>query len=138
MSRERERSEKISAKSKRIANHRALFKPRTKTDDDDELSYRLIMTARKTGKLNLVSRGLATGTFNYCVTIQLYFFPTFYSNIHLTRIYWFSQFQTKFGRLTIWPMRKSKNYASIWTLRTNEILGGNKSHWGCWIWALIA
>ncbi|XP_043269579.1 leucine-rich repeat-containing protein 40-like isoform X1 [Venturia canescens] len=60
MSKERERSDKISAKFKRNVNHRALFKPRTKREDDDELSYRLVISARKTGKLNLASRGLAT------------------------------------------------------------------------------
>ncbi|XP_012286485.1 leucine-rich repeat-containing protein 40 isoform X2 [Orussus abietinus] len=41
-------------------NHQSVFKPRTKCDDNSELSSEMIISARKTGQLNLSSRGLAT------------------------------------------------------------------------------
>ncbi|XP_033226281.1 leucine-rich repeat-containing protein 40-like isoform X2 [Belonocnema kinseyi] len=44
----------------RIANHRAIFKPRTKKEDNDELSFDLILSARKTGHLSLTGRGLVS------------------------------------------------------------------------------
>lgn len=50
-------------KRKKFVNHLAVFKPRTKKDDNNELSERIIITARKTGELNLSSRGLATGEY---------------------------------------------------------------------------
>ncbi|XP_020285649.1 leucine-rich repeat-containing protein 40-like [Pseudomyrmex gracilis] len=49
----------MSGVKKRV-NHRAVFKRRTKTDDNDELSKSVIVSARKTGHLNLSSRGLST------------------------------------------------------------------------------
>ncbi|XP_054001277.1 leucine-rich repeat-containing protein 40-like [Hylaeus anthracinus] len=45
---------------KKKINHRAVFKRRTKHDDNAELSEVLIISARKTGNLNLSSRGLYT------------------------------------------------------------------------------
>ncbi|XP_011689782.1 PREDICTED: leucine-rich repeat-containing protein 40-like [Wasmannia auropunctata] len=42
------------------ANHLAVFKRRTKNEDNDELSRSFIIGARKTGRLNLSSRGLST------------------------------------------------------------------------------
>ncbi|XP_034950700.1 leucine-rich repeat-containing protein 40-like [Chelonus insularis] len=41
-------------------NHLAVFKPRTKKDDNNELSERIIVEARRTGELTLSGRGLAT------------------------------------------------------------------------------
>lgn len=46
---------------KRKVNHLAVFKQRTKNDDDDELSGSVVVSARKTGILNLSSKGLSTG-----------------------------------------------------------------------------
>lgn len=46
---------------KRIVNHRAVFKQRTKTDDNQELSFELIIATRKTGQLDLSGRGLTSG-----------------------------------------------------------------------------
>ncbi|XP_015176087.1 PREDICTED: leucine-rich repeat-containing protein 40-like [Polistes dominula] len=48
------------SKYKKKINHCAVFKQRTKNDDNDELSNSMIMRARKTGQLNLSSRGLFT------------------------------------------------------------------------------
>ncbi|XP_003700527.2 leucine-rich repeat-containing protein 40 isoform X1 [Megachile rotundata] len=45
---------------KKKVNHLAVFKQRTKTDDNAELSEVIIISARKTGNLNLSSRGLST------------------------------------------------------------------------------
>ncbi|EFN80907.1 Leucine-rich repeat-containing protein 40 [Harpegnathos saltator] len=45
---------------KKKANHLAVFKQRTKNDDDAELSKSAIISARKTGRLNLSSRGLSS------------------------------------------------------------------------------
>lgn len=50
--------------AKKKANHLAIFKQRTKTDDNAEVSDITIISARKTGNLNLSSRGLFTGTRN--------------------------------------------------------------------------
>ncbi|XP_043465463.1 leucine-rich repeat-containing protein 40-like isoform X2 [Leptopilina heterotoma] len=44
---------------KRIANHKALFKQRTQKDDNDELSFELIISTRKSGQLDMSGRGLA-------------------------------------------------------------------------------
>lgn len=46
---------------KKKTNHLAVFKHRTKNDDNAELSKSLIVSARKTGRLNLSSRGLSSG-----------------------------------------------------------------------------
>ncbi|XP_043667723.1 leucine-rich repeat-containing protein 40-like [Vespula pensylvanica] len=46
------------SKSKKKINHCAVFKPRTKNDDNAELSNTMIICARKTGQLNLSSKGL--------------------------------------------------------------------------------
>lgn len=46
---------------KKYVNHLALFKLRTKKDDNNELPERIIINARKSGELNLTSKGLATG-----------------------------------------------------------------------------
>lgn len=46
---------------KKKANHSAVFKKRTKNDDNAELSEIIIISARKSGNLNLSSRGLFTG-----------------------------------------------------------------------------
>ncbi|XP_043489519.1 leucine-rich repeat-containing protein 40-like [Polistes fuscatus] len=48
------------SKYKKKINHCAVFKQRTKNDDNNELSNSMIMRARKTGQLNLSSRGLFT------------------------------------------------------------------------------
>ncbi|XP_035741438.1 leucine-rich repeat-containing protein 40-like isoform X1 [Vespa mandarinia] len=48
------------SKSKKKFNHCAVFKQRTKNDDNAELSNSMILCARKTGQLNLSSRGLFT------------------------------------------------------------------------------
>ncbi|XP_014470905.1 PREDICTED: leucine-rich repeat-containing protein 40-like [Dinoponera quadriceps] len=45
---------------KKKINHLAVFKQRTKNDDDAELSKSSIVSARKNGRLNLSSRGLAS------------------------------------------------------------------------------
>ncbi|XP_033364700.1 leucine-rich repeat-containing protein 40-like [Bombus vosnesenskii] len=45
---------------KKKANHSAVFKKRTKNDDNAELSEIIIISARKSGNLNLSSRGLFT------------------------------------------------------------------------------
>ncbi|XP_063990186.1 leucine-rich repeat-containing protein 40-like [Diachasmimorpha longicaudata] len=50
----------MSVERKMKVNHRALFKPRCKNDDDDELSERIIIDARRSGELNLAGKGLAT------------------------------------------------------------------------------
>ncbi|XP_012055191.1 PREDICTED: leucine-rich repeat-containing protein 40-like [Atta cephalotes] len=42
------------------ANHLAIFKRRTKNEDNNELSRSIIIGARKTGQLNLSSKGLST------------------------------------------------------------------------------
>ncbi|XP_011061287.1 PREDICTED: leucine-rich repeat-containing protein 40-like [Acromyrmex echinatior] len=42
------------------ANHLAVFKRRTKNEDNNELSRSIIIGARKTGQLNLSSKGLST------------------------------------------------------------------------------
>ncbi|XP_017883723.1 leucine-rich repeat-containing protein 40-like [Ceratina calcarata] len=49
----------MSGAKKRI-NHLAVFKRRTKNDDNAELSEDIILSARKTGNLDLSSRGLFT------------------------------------------------------------------------------
>lgn len=49
---------------KKKVNHLAVFKQRTKNDDNAELSDVVIISARKTGHLNLSSRGLYTGICN--------------------------------------------------------------------------
>ncbi|CAL7952317.1 unnamed protein product [Xylocopa violacea] len=49
----------MSGVKKRV-NHLAVFKQRTKHDDNAELSEIIILSARKTGNLNLSSRGLYT------------------------------------------------------------------------------
>lgn len=46
---------------KKKGNHLAVFKQRTRSDDDAELSRSIIIRARKTGQLNLSSKGLSTG-----------------------------------------------------------------------------
>lgn len=43
-------------------NRSAVFKQRTKNDDNAELSKSVVISARKSGRLNLSSRGLSTGT----------------------------------------------------------------------------
>ncbi|KAM0729669.1 Leucine-rich repeat-containing protein 40 [Formica fusca] len=45
---------------KKKSNHLAVFKQRTKNDDNAELSKSVIIRARKTGQLNLSSKGLST------------------------------------------------------------------------------
>ncbi|XP_076239569.1 leucine-rich repeat-containing protein 40 [Calliopsis andreniformis] len=45
---------------KKKVNHLSVFKQRTKNDDNAELSEAVIMSARKSGDLNLSSRGLYT------------------------------------------------------------------------------
>ncbi|CAK9797133.1 Leucine-rich repeat-containing protein 40 [Anthophora plagiata] len=45
---------------KRRVNHLAVFKQRTRNDDNAELSENIVLSARKTGNLNLSSRGLFT------------------------------------------------------------------------------
>ncbi|KAL6444718.1 hypothetical protein ACFW04_002054 [Cataglyphis niger] len=45
---------------KKKSNHLAVFKQRTKNDDNAELSKSIIIRARKTGQLNLSSKGLST------------------------------------------------------------------------------
>ncbi|KAK0171167.1 hypothetical protein PV328_008922 [Microctonus aethiopoides] len=47
-------------KKKFTNNYSAVFKSRTKNDDDEELSERIIISARKTGQLDLSSKGLST------------------------------------------------------------------------------
>jgi len=42
-------------------NQLAVFKQRTKKDDNAELSKNIIVSARKTGRLSLSSRGMSTG-----------------------------------------------------------------------------
>ncbi|XP_011312229.1 leucine-rich repeat-containing protein 40 isoform X2 [Fopius arisanus] len=49
----------MSVERKRV-NHRALFRPRSQKDDDDEVSHRIIIDARRSGELNLSGKGLAT------------------------------------------------------------------------------
>lgn len=49
---------------KKKVNHFAVFKQRTKNDDNAELSEIIIISARKSGNLNLSSRGLYTGICN--------------------------------------------------------------------------
>lgn len=51
------------SKSKKKINHCAVFKQRTKNDDNAELSNSMIICARKTGQLSLSSRGLFTGIY---------------------------------------------------------------------------
>lgn len=46
---------------KKKVYHSAVFKKRTKNDDNAELSEVIIISARKNGNLNLSSRGLFTG-----------------------------------------------------------------------------
>ncbi|XP_034182833.1 leucine-rich repeat-containing protein 40 [Osmia lignaria lignaria] len=46
--------------AKKKVDHLAIFKQRTKTDDNAEMSEVTIISARKTGNLNLSSRGLFT------------------------------------------------------------------------------
>lgn len=48
---------------KKKSNHLAVFKQRTRNDDNAELSTSVIIRARKTGRLNLSSKGLSTGIF---------------------------------------------------------------------------
>ena len=62
--------QKKTINSKKLLNHRALFKKRTKNDDDVELSYTIIIEARKSGQLNLSSRGLASGMFIFIFSIR--------------------------------------------------------------------
>ncbi|XP_012540763.1 leucine-rich repeat-containing protein 40 isoform X2 [Monomorium pharaonis] len=50
----------MSGVRRKKANHLAVFKQRTKNEDNDELSRSLIIGARKTGRLNLSSKGLST------------------------------------------------------------------------------
>lgn len=45
------------------ANHLAVFKRRSKNEDNAELSRSVILGARKTGRLNLSSKGLSTGIY---------------------------------------------------------------------------
>ncbi|KAL6255824.1 hypothetical protein P5V15_013067 [Pogonomyrmex californicus] len=45
---------------KKKVNHQAVFKRRTKNEDNAELSRSVILEARKTGHLNLSSKGLST------------------------------------------------------------------------------
>ncbi|EFN72743.1 Leucine-rich repeat-containing protein 40 [Camponotus floridanus] len=45
---------------KKKSNHLAVFKQRTRSDDNAELSKSIIIRARKTGQLNLSSKGLST------------------------------------------------------------------------------
>lgn len=54
---------------KKKINHAAVFKPRTKNEDNAELSEEIILAARKSGNLNLSSRGLSTGTMVSCDVI---------------------------------------------------------------------
>ncbi|XP_066582392.1 leucine-rich repeat-containing protein 40-like [Prorops nasuta] len=44
--------------SKKKINHRTLFKKRTQNDDNEELTHKVIISARKTGNLNLSSKGI--------------------------------------------------------------------------------
>ncbi|XP_012257717.2 leucine-rich repeat-containing protein 40-like [Athalia rosae] len=44
----------------RRANHRSLFKPRTRKEDDDELTESVVISARKSGQLNLSAKGLSS------------------------------------------------------------------------------
>ncbi|XP_024938101.1 leucine-rich repeat-containing protein 40 isoform X3 [Cephus cinctus] len=53
------KSGKMSVTRNRI-NHRSVFKPRTKNDDNAELSEDMVISARKTGQLNLSTKGLST------------------------------------------------------------------------------
>ncbi|XP_026827400.1 leucine-rich repeat-containing protein 40 isoform X2 [Ooceraea biroi] len=46
--------------ARKKVNHLAVFKERTKKDDNAELSRSIIISARKTGRLSLSSRGLST------------------------------------------------------------------------------
>lgn len=46
---------------KKFTNYSAVFKSRTKNDDNEELSERIIISARKSGQLDLSSKGLSTG-----------------------------------------------------------------------------
>lgn len=46
---------------KKKVYHSAVFKKRTKNDDNAELSEVIIISARKNGNLNLSSKGLFTG-----------------------------------------------------------------------------
>lgn len=57
---------------KKKINHKAVFKRRTKKDDNAELSKGIIVSARKTGQLNLSSRGMSTGIcrHNLCITMK--------------------------------------------------------------------
>lgn len=58
---------------KKKGNRSAVFKQRTKNDDNAELSKSVIIRARKTGQLNLSSKGLSTGIhickYNLCISI---------------------------------------------------------------------
>lgn len=61
-------------KRKKYVNHLSVFKQRTKKDDNNELSERIIITARKTGELNLSSKGLSTG---------IYYFTNIFINLYI-------------------------------------------------------
>ncbi|OXU30630.1 hypothetical protein TSAR_003644 [Trichomalopsis sarcophagae] len=50
----------MKAASKRKINNLCVFRQRTKNDDNSELSMDIVLTARKTGKLCLSSRGLSS------------------------------------------------------------------------------
>lgn len=56
-------------------NHNAVFKQRTQKDDNDELSFELIISTRKSGQLDMSGRGLAAGIYET-------FFFKFQKNCH--------------------------------------------------------
>ena len=51
----------MKAAGKRKINNLSVFRPRTRSDDNSELSLDIVLSARKTGKLSLTSRGLSSG-----------------------------------------------------------------------------
>ncbi|KAK2578307.1 hypothetical protein KPH14_002583 [Odynerus spinipes] len=69
------------SKNKKI-HHCAVFKPRTKNDDNAELSNSMIISARKTGQLNLSSRGLFTGMFKHIRMLRQCIVPLMHVCLH--------------------------------------------------------
>jgi hypothetical protein len=65
-------------------NQLAVFKQRTKKDDNAELSKNIIVSARKTGRLNLSSRGMSTGICRHslCICLEITDLITLDVNIH--------------------------------------------------------
>ena len=71
----RSTSAKQSGIRSRIINSQSVFRQRTKNDDNSELSSEIVIGARRTGKLCLASRGLATGIIYYKPSHIIFFLP---------------------------------------------------------------